>query len=57
MNVGTDETLSEVVGGEPVSGVADTSQAPTLDGVDAGGEPLQQDAGGWVPYDEQGRRM
>ena len=33
------EALPEVVGGEPVSGVAVTSQAPTLVAVDAEGEP------------------
>lgn len=34
------ETLPEVVGGEPVSGVAVTCQAPTLVCVDANVEPL-----------------
>jgi xylulokinase len=34
------ETLPEVVGGEPVSGVAITCQAPTLVCVDGEGEPL-----------------
>lgn len=34
------EALPEVVGGEPVSGVAVTAQAPTLVCVDSTGEPL-----------------
>ncbi len=36
------EALPEVVAGEPVSGVAVTSQAPTLVAVDAEGEPRGQ---------------